>query len=474
MDLLLAPRTALLVLGALCISSFPTLCSAQLPTPNQTTQWKTADISRDVCIIGGGSSGTYAAIRLLDMNQSVVVVERTDRLGGNTQTFIDPVTGAPVEIGVEIWHNNTLVTDYFARLNVPLTFASISASPFVTQYADFRTGKVVSGYTAPDPTIGFEAYVTQLLNYPFLDNGFALPDPVPSDLLLPFGQFALKYNISGAVSAIWQTCQGIGNILEVPTLYVMKYFGLTVLQGLQNGFVTTASHDNSQLYQSAQAVLTAANALLLKSDVVSTVRNNDRAQIEVSTPDGYKRIECKKIVLGIPPSLKNLQPFGFNATELSLFQQFSHTGYYTGLLRDTGIPDNTSIQNTVAQAPFNIPSLPSLYSFGATGVPGLHQVLYASTTVIPIEQVKQDILASLRKLQTTGTVPLSEPKFAVFASHSPFEFTVSTSAIKDGFYRRLNSLQGERRLFLTGAAFESQDSSLIWQFTETLLPSIIA
>jgi hypothetical protein len=32
-------------------------------------------ISCDVCIIGGGSAGTYAAVRLRDLGQSVVVVE---------------------------------------------------------------------------------------------------------------------------------------------------------------------------------------------------------------------------------------------------------------------------------------------------------------------------------------------------------------------------------------------------------------
>ena len=32
--------------------------------------------SRDVCIIGGGAAGTYAAVRLSDLGQSVVVVEK--------------------------------------------------------------------------------------------------------------------------------------------------------------------------------------------------------------------------------------------------------------------------------------------------------------------------------------------------------------------------------------------------------------
>jgi len=35
-------------------------------------------ITRDVCIIGGGSTGTYSAVRLSqDMGKSVVIVEKT-------------------------------------------------------------------------------------------------------------------------------------------------------------------------------------------------------------------------------------------------------------------------------------------------------------------------------------------------------------------------------------------------------------
>ena len=325
-----------------------------------------------------------------------------------------------------------------------------------------------------DPTIALEAYVAQLFQYPYLDNGFNLPNPVPSDLLLPFGDFVNKYNLSAIVNLIFETAQGIGNLLEVPTVYVMKYISLDVVQGIETGFLTTASHDNSQLYQSAQAVLTAADALLLNSQVVSTNRDSSDVRIVVSTPTGSKHIKCEKIVLGIPPSVENYVHFDFNQTELALFRQFSTTGYYTGVIRNSGIPDDTSIQNIGASTQFNVPILPGIYSFDATGVPGLHQVLYASPTPLPVERVKKDILDTLKRLQAAGKVTTSEPEFAVFSGHIPFYFTVPASAIAEGFYGKLNAIQGQRRLFFTGGAFDSQDSSLIWQFTEGLLPSILA
>jgi len=55
-------------------------------------------IIRDISIIGGGSAGTYSAIGLKDASKDVIVIEKEDRLGGNTQTFVfDPVTKAGIE-----------------------------------------------------------------------------------------------------------------------------------------------------------------------------------------------------------------------------------------------------------------------------------------------------------------------------------------------------------------------------------------
>jgi phytoene dehydrogenase-like protein len=100
-------------------------------------------ITRDVCIIGGGATGTYSAVRLSqDLGKSVVVVEKTDRLGGHTETYIDPVTHYPVDYGVLAYHNLTVVTEFFARFGVSLTTVPIT-SPFTTEYVDLSTGKVV-------------------------------------------------------------------------------------------------------------------------------------------------------------------------------------------------------------------------------------------------------------------------------------------------------------------------------------------
>ena len=126
-------------------------------------------IRRDVCIVGGGSSGTYSAIRLHDSGKTVAVVESKNRMGGHTNTYTDPVTNATVDIGVIVFHNISIVKDYFARFDIPLTTASLASNPLeVISNVDYRSGKVVAGVKFNDPSTALAAYALQLAKYPYL------------------------------------------------------------------------------------------------------------------------------------------------------------------------------------------------------------------------------------------------------------------------------------------------------------------
>lgn len=58
-------------------------------------------IRKDVLVIGGGSAGTFGAIRLHDAGKSVAVVEMSGKLGGHADTFYSD-TGGVVNVGVQI------------------------------------------------------------------------------------------------------------------------------------------------------------------------------------------------------------------------------------------------------------------------------------------------------------------------------------------------------------------------------------
>ena len=207
-------------------------------------------IVRDVCVVGGGSGGTYAATRLRQLGQSVIVIEKEALMGGNTNTYVVPSSGLTIDYGVVVFHNISVVRDYFAHYNIALAPAVFAASNS-TNYVDFRTGNGVDGYVPPDPTAALGAWVDQLIKYPFLATGINLPEPVPADLLLPFRDFVQKYDLGAMVQIISTLGQGYADLIDQPTLYAMKLLGLNLVETLQTGYIATATHDNHAIYDAA-------------------------------------------------------------------------------------------------------------------------------------------------------------------------------------------------------------------------------
>jgi hypothetical protein len=427
-----------------------------------------AAIKRDVCVIGGGSAGTYTAVRLRDLGQSVVVVEQKDRLGGHCETYTDPVTGLTTDIGVVVFPDLPIVRSYFGRFAVPLVTAAESSGP--TVYADFRTGQIVSGYTPPVPT-ALGSYLGILQQYPYLVPGYYLPDPVPGALLQPWSEFVTANGLSSIVQLVAEYAQGFNEILQLPTLYILGYFGPDVVENILAGsFLTTPDNDNSALYQAATAFL--GQDVLLSTTVIASQRGDSGIELTAVGPHGPVTINAGKIVITIPPLPPALAAFDLDATELGLLRRFRQGNYYTGLLRLPGVPDQTNVVNIGADTPYNLPPLPAVYGVSPSSAPGLFNVKFASHVPLSNAQVKASILESIGRLQAAGTIPATSPAFADYASHTPYELTVSAPDIAAGFYSSLYGLQGRRSTYWNGAAFQAHDSALIWQFTETLLPAI--
>lgn len=447
------------------------------------SQFSSSDvITRDVTIIGGGSSGTYAAIRLRQLGHSVSVVEQKDTLGGHVNTFFDPVTGESFDYGVISFFNITVVRNYFASLNVPLAPLSYSSGG-VTQYFNFLDASPVSAASVStgNVTEALIGYLAQLDKYPDLfPNGYQLPDPVPEDLLIPFGDFLDKYDLQGLAYTAFMFIQGVGNILKQPTLYVMKYFApatATAILSNTPAFLTTANNDNHGLYVAAENEL--GSDAHLSSNVTSIERQGDTVYTVISTPSGSKLLKSSWLLIAIQPKLSNLSPFlDLDSTESSLLAQFNNSYYWDGVVQNTGIPNNTSLANVDLSAALQIPAMPALYGIESTGVRDLHSLYFSSPYYIPDSEVESQILTTIAELgKAAGYPPPANGTVELVAlnSHAPFECAVSVDAIKDGFYEKLNGLQGSRRTWWTGATWEAHDSSQIWNWTEYyLLPKIRA
>ncbi|MFC0532793.1 NAD(P)-binding protein [Phytohabitans kaempferiae] len=428
-------------------------------------------IRRDVCVIGGGASGTYAAVRLRDLGHSVALVERAGRLGGHTETYHDPVTGGSTDIGVLIYHDQQLVRDFFDRFDVPL-------APYTGQggtsnsYVDFRTGEIVPGYTPPAPA-ALPAYIALLQQYPYLDQGFALPDPVPAELLLPFGEFMRLHQLESIAQMIFGYAQGLGDVLRIPAIYVLKNVSLSVINSVLSGsLLITERRDNGELYEKATAYF--GGDALLGATVRQVHRGSRQIHVRVATPQGPRVIQCRKLVITVPPLLSTFDGFDLDGTERAIFGRFGYHHYWTAVARLGGIPAGVSLVNVGADTPYNLAPLPGFYGLTVTGVPDLWGVKYGATGPLSDSAVRAAIVADIRRLRTAGTYPVEFAGLEVFKAHNPFELVVRPGDIARGFYRRLYDLQGRNNTFYTGAAFHTHDSSLLWRFTEELLPRIAA
>ncbi|KAE8556479.1 hypothetical protein EYB25_001180 [Talaromyces marneffei] len=441
-------------------------------------------ISKDVAIIGGGSAGCYSAISLKDKGKSVIVIEKKDRVGGNTETYIDPATGTPIDIGVLVFHNISVVTEYFNRFDVPLTvYGGDTAGK--SAYYDFRSGTElnISFPSLSETAAAFTNYAQFLEKYPRLNDGMFLPDPVPEDLLLPFGEFADKYDIGASLNLMYELDPAVGDFTTVPTVERMRTMGLSLVQQTATGFLTTAHHNNSEIYSKIQAELLSASSLLLSSEVVLTQRRHGAGGVllAVNTPKGYKLVHAKKLLITIPPKPKLLESFDLSAEERAIFSKFIDVGYYTSIVNNTGLPDDLGIFNYNLDTPYNFPILPALYNVQTTPVPGLHLAIYGtprSNKSFPLsdDEVKSEIINGIKTLQKSNPDKFNqtEPEFVMYSSHTPFYLQVSPDDIKDGFYDRLYALQGLRNTYWTGATFRSQDSSDIWRYSEEeVLPGLL-
>jgi hypothetical protein len=437
-------------------------------------------IIRDVCVIGGGSSGTYAAIRLQEMGHSVVVVEQKDVLGGHTNTFHDSATNSTIDYGVSIFHNIDIVKEYFAKFDIPVAVVFPGGGKSLP--IDFRTGKVVDTYVDPASNatafqLAFGSYAAQLSKYPYLLEGFDLPNPIPEDLLIPFGDFIRKYSLEAVAFTIANNAQGFGDFLSQPTLYVLKYFSVRFLEDIQIGFITTANGNNGALYEAARQRL--GSNVLLKSHVVAMDRKTSGdgyVRLIVSGPTGKKLIQTKRLLVTIPPKVSNMHGFDLTPNEKAIFGQFRNSGYYTGIIRHTGLPENLQFNNIATDTPYNLPALPGIYNVIPTRISGLYTMTYGTLNgELPAGRVKEAVVADIKRLarQNPGN-GTSKPDFIAFESHSPYELTVSADAIKAGYYSKLYALQGQGNTWYSGAAFQMHDSGLLWNFTEHLLPRVVA
>ncbi|EME87673.1 uncharacterized protein MYCFIDRAFT_118258, partial [Pseudocercospora fijiensis CIRAD86] len=436
-------------------------------------------IERDVIVIGGGGSGAYTAARLFQKGTSVALIEKHGRLGGHVNTYKDPATGATTDYGVVVWANISVVTNFWSHYGQPL----ISLPGQVgtgARAADFQSGTVLpAAATQLDPkaVVGnLTAWIAALQKYPGLISTFDPPYPVPEELLRPFGEYVQKHNLPLVAQFAANFGQGQGNILALPAIYIFKSFDVHQARALLDApFLVSPTGNTQALYDKVRDEL--GNNVFLDTRVEKIVRTQGRVEVFVTTPSGSKLIRGSKLVMTIPPKLENLGFLDLDQEEHALYARFNNSYYWNAIVTNTGLPANGTFNNVDPMAPFGLAALPSVYTLqGTASIPGTFQVYFGSITPFTIEQVKEQIIATIARLRKgLGLPDPSTPtKVVKCNSHNPFHLTVSSQDVADGFYKKWLALQGHRNTYWNGFSMVKAASYPIWNFTEVeLLPKLM-
>ncbi|KAJ5285481.1 hypothetical protein N7497_005603 [Penicillium chrysogenum] len=442
------------------------------PSPSYTPN--VVDV--DVAIIGGGSGGIHAAIQLKDAGASVMVIEKKDQIGGHTETYTNPSTGVISNVGVTVFENTDLVKRYFARLGVPIITNSLETPS--ARY-DFALGIPIPPPDDQQDVIqaAVQAYTENVLSkYGWIDQGFLVPDPVPEELYLPFAQFAENYNFSALVPLIAQLNWYTGNITILPALYGIKGLGPGLLGSAFGEFIQSGTGNSRSLYDAALKELD--SSILLSTTILNVDRHSNSTGVTLLVAQqgsSFKTIRARKLLVAIPPIMKDIWSFDLSRQEQAIFSKFSSLGYYAGVAHVPGF--NGSFTNVGAFTPFNQPIVPGNNGFIATGSPGEFLIGGGfDRGDVTDEEGKDLVRENLATLAAVGAVPADAADTVTFpytSDHTPYHVRVTAEDIKAGFYAKLLALQGSRNTYWTGAAFTGHNSALVWNWNEgTVVPGL--
>ncbi|KAL2197733.1 fumarate reductase/succinate dehydrogenase flavoprotein-like protein [Corynascus similis CBS 632.67] len=463
--------------------------AATIQCPNKCSK----TLVRDVAIIGGGASGAHAAVWLRDHGYSVVVVEKADQLGGHTNFYRDPVSGKDINVGVQAWMEYKDTLDFPKRMNVS-TSGSMTFTPNTAQFIDYKTGKPVEGYTAPgegDMYPALQRYLDVIEQYEdmVLPGFFNFPEPseIPEDLLMPFGEFVAKYNLEAAVPQIWDaTAQGLGDTMNVPTLWVIQASGLPMVRALL-GTAAAAVPASGRLYDLYESIADFLGSdVLYSSTVVSSKRYNDRNPqkdviLTVKSADGKMTcVEANRLLISIEPTPENMAPFDLDNSERDILNKFEFTTVYAGILRHASLQTlNAYTGRTTGPASLNYTEFPVAPQVGRVDYLGGTEDLFQFTavgTASDTAQSMQELMSrSIDRMIAAGTLPdtSASVSYSIFADHGHMHSRVSADELRAGFIQKLYSLQGRRSTFYTGAAFSAGFTTVLWEYNKVLLPKLV-
>ncbi|KAK3997884.1 hypothetical protein QBC44DRAFT_46499 [Cladorrhinum sp. PSN332] len=472
-------------------------------------------IKKDVCIIGGGAAGTYAALRLRDAGKTVAIVERSRKLGGSNRATPSPTLLRDSEvtrkyydrfkIGLETKKLTSLsdkaktfqVIDFDKGMPIPPEKYDVDGLPLPTKLRESFKGSI-----APEALQFWEEQLPQFntstepVDVPKRAKGEPKVKPKPAMGDQPFGIIQGGYrNAIGTIANNF--CKGYGDIYKLPLVNLARNFGPSTLRGLKDGFLMPEDINNDKLYHLAQQEL--KDDVLFNCTPVKAITQENRISITVrdqAAPfqvPSEVTIQADKCLITIPPFEGSLDFLDLSKYQNRILSGFRYAGYWTMTVRNTylredihfmggtcfGAKEHALSRKAKSHRPWQ-----AIYDIKPTGVPGAFQLEFGfdGTLNVDAQRTKQYIEDALRRLWTNSStlflpgtkVEDIQPVFDHARLHHPYGARVDKRANVSYDYKFNNMMHkhifSDNHLVFGGAAFcGSQDASLIWEETEKLV-----
>lgn len=371
---------------------------------------------------------------------------------------------------------------------------------------DFATGTLLTNYSSPaatDRTEALRRYLSVCEKYlPVMEPGwwnFPSPSPetggIPEDLLLPFGEFVSRYNLTSALPQILGTTGlGINNVLETQTMWVMRSFNTHMTRSILGDSSTSgfgpASRRNQDLYDNIYRLLgpddvhlsstVARTPQRTRSGVVLKVKNHNTGEIT--------EVKAKRLLFTIPPTEENLYPFDPDYVESNIFKKWKYSTSFVGIVSHPSLPRDTALVNTPVAADNNnwalsVPAPPFVGRFDNYNSSEYFRIIVGGPDFLfpagasGLAKAKKVATDSFDNLVSSGVLKQTKPpqtlKFHMFEPHGRMNAYVEREELEAGFVDKLNGLQGRRGTWYNGAAWTVHVSTNLWVFSETLLPRLV-
>lgn len=413
--------------------------------------------------------------------------------GGAVDSYTDPTTGEPFDFGVKTFVDYGNATGFFARFDIPLGDAVNAALSYT--YADFTTGEELSDFASPNFTdilAALEIYEGICAEYEdMLVPGywdFPNASSIPADLLMNFGDFAVKYGIENALPIMFSTTGlGVGDLTKQLTIWVMQAFGgqmSRLLMGTQASFVP-ASQRNQDLYD-AVALFLGDDRVMYSTEAISSVRSDSGVTVTVqnSITGEQTTINANKLLIAIEPVGENLAAFDLDEQESTTFSKIQYTREYAAITTNPSLPTNFSVTNQPLAANNNnylaMPDFNFTSSFDCMADPSnLFRVVVVGDENFDSGAALALAQADFDRLVASGVLPTppanqTELNFVAFSNHGPMHARVSAGDLTSGFIQDFYALQGLRSTWYTGGAWAANYQTQLWEFNERLLPKLLA